>query len=207
MILRTLSQMHCLPKVVVYGVVPRDLINSGLYCPASTPVFQYLDSCFNVGNYYPHVYDNRNNWAYSILNEHLYCWKESTKFKNLSTLWWHKLLSTFVVTKQSINVLDKQIPLLPSPEQLQQAASVCLPSKEKLREFLIERRSYLNIDMNRYSLTYNPFSSFSYKQQLSYLDEMLSLCKSAGTHFIMVNMPISRENVALLGTTLSRLFA
>ena len=51
MILATLRQMHCLPKVVIYGITARDLINGAIYYPACTPEFQFLNQCFRVGDY------------------------------------------------------------------------------------------------------------------------------------------------------------
>ncbi len=142
MILTALRKMHRLPKIVVYGITARDLINNGLYCPASTPVFQYLNQCFNVGAYYPDVYNNKNNWLYSILATRLYCLRENTKLQNLSMIWCSKFLSTYVVpAKKSTRSSDEQrIMVPPSPKQFQYEVSH-LPNKDKLAGFyLIEKR-------------------------------------------------------------------
>jgi hypothetical protein len=198
MILATLRKMHCLPKIVIYGVTPRDFINNGIFCPASTPVFQYLDQRFEVGNLYQDVYENKNNPLYTVLKNCLYFFRENIRLKNTFVVWWQKLLLPFdtarVVTS---DWRDSIKTVLPSDEQFQDEPAPQILGKRMLDQYVKDKKPYLVSDLNSNSLAYRPFSEFIYKQQLSYFSRLISLCKSEDIQLIIVNMPTTQEHIEL----------
>jgi len=200
MILTTLRQLHCLPKVVIYGITPRDFINNGLFCPASSPVFQFLDQCFDVGFFYADVYDNKINPLYAILKEHIYLFREGMKLQNLFSIWWQKQVPPLSVGGRiGSNPVDPAGGELPSEQQLQEELGEQLPNKRATDEYVQSKQKSLASDLQFNSLAYVPFPNYIYKQQLRYFQKMISFCRSEGIHLVVVNMPTSREHIELVG--------
>ncbi len=201
MILAALRQQHVLPKIVIYGITPRDLINNGLFCPASTPVFKYLDDCFDIGAYYKHGYDRKDNWLYSAIINRLYYWRENSKLKDLFSILGKRILLAHASNENPTHDFDRRSTLvLPSAEQLKEEIPIKVPTEQRKAKYLLDRKPFLASDLQSYRATYRPFPTFGYKQQLHYLDDMISLCKSEGIRLIVVNMPTSYENVEILGS-------
>jgi len=89
---------------------------------------------------------------------------------------------------------------VPSQQQLEQSAAVSLPSESQLANYVQQENPHLSFDLTRYKVTYHPFPQATYEQQSEYLKKIISLCRAEHIHFIMINMPVTKENIDLLGT-------
>ena len=199
MILSTLRKINCSPKVIIYGVTPRDFINNGLFCPASTPTFQYLDQYFKIGELYPDIYDNKKDLLYAVLKKYVYFFRASLMLKNTFTIWWQKQMhSLFPNLGRSSCIEDFSSLKLPSEEQFRNESTPKLPNKSIVYQYIESNKPFLSIDLQFNSLAYSPFPHFIYKQQLYYFQKLISLCKSGGSQLLVVNMPTTLEHQKLL---------
>lgn len=61
-----------------------------------------------------------------------------------------------------------------------------------------ERAKLIKLDLELYNKRYNPYNATRTNKQLSFLHDLLAECKQHGTRVLMVGMPVSPANNALL---------
>ena len=148
-------------------------------------------------------YEDENNESYSIVNENVHLRKDSAIIRSSFAIWCRKLVfGNDIIEISASNHGHAEISTF--AKLIQQETSLRLPTKERKAKYLLDRKPFLAKDLKVYALAYKPFPAFGYRQQLHYLDEIISLCKSQGTNLILVNMPVSKENIDLLGDKIYR---
>lgn len=90
------------------------------------------------------------------------------------------------------------------PTQQVQAAPKTTPAaatagSAKNSALLTQDKALLKVDLDLYKSRYQPINHKRIKQQLSYLEEMLSRLKQARVPVILLGMPISKENQDIIG--------
>jgi hypothetical protein len=182
------------PKVIIYGIAPRDFMDHALASPASTEIFKFMSrmgdlsdvandsrgSLWEMGEYYlgqgSFVYNHRPDFIYlqsRLANE------------AARKLWGYKDLDNvhcpLLIRKQAF----LELPENNGPNEVM----ICPPSKTDL----------VFIDNSgEYQYRYKNPNLKQFNNQLSYLERMLKLAENQGIKVILVNMPLTKINVALM---------
>jgi hypothetical protein len=181
------------PDVVIYGIAPRDFIDSTLACPADTEPFHFLKRLVNIDDISPVVFESplpRLDWW---LQKQVYLYGYATDFQMASTQASTTALS--YLAPQPYNnppfTWWDRVRLIPNylPAEIHPEAVMAQPT-DKPAPFRDNRLEYAQ----RYK---NP-NPHTYRNQIYFLKKIAKFCKSEGIELVVVNMPITLYNVAML---------
>lgn len=182
------------PKTIIYGVAPRDFMDKALGSPASTEPYKLMERLGGLNDlsmtartsFWEQVeyvctrvsalYDHRPDFVYL---QHRYTKQLLTKLCGMKDL---ELVHTpFEVRKQAFQELPgdsgpNEVLIGPPP-----------PNSLKYQD---------NLDEYRYR--YAKFDKKQFDSQVGYLDKLMSGCEAEGINVILVNMPLTRDNIALM---------
>ncbi len=182
------------PKVIIYGIAPRDFMDNALKNPASTEIFKYMEklqdmpdiavsarkSVWDLVEYalskISFIYGHRADFVYiqHSIARNLLCTVCGARDMN-------EIHTTFPIRKQSLLELPEDAG---ENEVLVHPPS---PSGEAYTDNLPE-----------YRYRYSSFQEKQFKEQVSYLERLLALCKDRGIKIILVNMPLTRDNINVM---------
>jgi hypothetical protein len=179
------------PKMIVYGIAPRDLMDNTLDSPASTEIFKFMgklggtkDCAWQARHglwekieymleQASALYDHRNYFVY--LQQHY--------VHNLLRLFGHKYTDE-VHTPFAL----RRLTLLDLPEDIGSNERIALPN--------LEVKFVDNSD--EYRRRYQPFKQNKFQEQVDYLAKLMAYCQNEGIKLVLVNMPLTDDNIALM---------
>lgn len=180
------------PKVVVWGIAPRDFIDAAFDGPYSSDTARYMNKIANE-QVIPPAHQSIPSFIEAALSQ------VSALFKMRTDL----LSSEQAFIRQTRPIRDK----IPNQWSLNLACKHYKYGPElsqhlEIGDWIIPVcRSYttkLKDNSAEYSLRYNPFKIKVLKEQLAYLEKFLRLNQEAGTRVVLLNMPLTNENMALM---------
>lgn len=181
------------PDVIVYGVGPRDFMDSTLPCPSATDPYQYLSRFGDVtdhGALLANTWEQRLNFE---LEHSIYPYGHKM---DLQTQCQRKLLAWLdrcaPATGKPFTVHDRRS-LFPQYKVFEITENECFfrPSKP-------EDRAFSDANLLEYRKRYKDLNRTTYDGQMSFLSEILATAKERGTHVVLVSMPITELNRSLL---------
>jgi hypothetical protein len=182
------------PKVIIYGIAPRDFMDHALNSAASTEIFKYMSrlgdlsdiagesrgSLWEMGEYYlgqaSFIYNHRPDFIYvqhRLANEAA---RKVCGYKDMTYV--HCPL---MIRKQAF----LELPEDNGPNEVM----ICPPSDTDL----------VFIDNSgEYQYRYKNPNLKQFNGQVGYLERMLKVARNQGIKVILVNMPLTTQNVALM---------
>ncbi len=184
------------PDVVIYGVAPRDFIDSTLNAPGDTDAFKYITRIVNIDDVAQRVF--RSPWSkldwLCQRNIYLYCYSLDLRiiFDEASLRFLDSVLPR-PWTKTPFTWWDRQ-KLLPNylPAEIHPDAVMAGPIDRQTAE-----QKYSD-NTQEYMRRYKNPDIQTYKTQMYFLNKIAEFCRKERIEFVLVNMPISLENIALL---------
>jgi hypothetical protein len=89
-----------------------------------------------------------------------------------------------------------------TPQELLRIARRDLPEDNGLRQWMVKPQtqpiSQFEDNSKEYTARYNPFKAKLFDMQLGYLDKFLALAKQLGIKVLLVNMPLTQDNLSLI---------
>ncbi len=184
------------PDVVIYGVAPRDFIDSTLVAPGDTDAFKYLTRLVNIDDVAQSVF--RSPWA-----------KLDWLFQRNLYLYFYGLDLKLAIEEQSERFLNKVLPrpwsktpftwwdrqkLIPSylPAEIHPDAVMAGPIDRATAE------SKYTDNTVEYRHRYSHPDKHTYKTQMYFLAKIAEFCRKERIELVIVNMPITLENIGLL---------
>lgn len=184
------------PDVVIYGVAPRDFIDSTLTAPGDTDAFKYLTRIVNIDDVAQRVFRSfwskldwlfqRNIYMYFHSIDLRVRWAEMAESFINKTLprpwakfpftWWHRR-----------EILPEYLPADMYPRAVMTGPLVKGSPECKYADNTLE-----------YKMRYKHPDKKTYKTQMFFLAKIAELCRKERMELVIVNMPICRENIALL---------
>ncbi|MBS1991219.1 MAG: hypothetical protein JSS83_11915 [Cyanobacteria bacterium SZAS LIN-3] len=182
------------PKVIIYGIAPRDFMDHALSSPASTEIFKLMSrmgdlsdvaqesrgSIWEMGEYYlgqaNFIYGHRPNFIYMqyrLTNEAL---RKICGYKNLDYV-----SCPLMIRKQAF----LELPENNGPNEV----LICPPSAADL---------VFMDNSGEYRYRYKNPNLKQFASQVGYLERLLKVSDKRGIKVILVNMPLTEENVALM---------
>ena len=196
------------PDLVIWGIAPRDFVDNSFPGPFSSPTASYMSrlagkdvvgdegksekrsSFWGTANSILHamlaLYEKRLDVLLAIHNDTdriLENVRSAVKAARLEGNG-HSLLSKNMTSdgerKFVVNFTDDSRP----------GDEIINPENERPKAVVDNSAQY--------RLCYNPFNSYKFETQLSYLNKFLADRKTLGTRVLLVNMPLTKANMSLM---------
>ncbi|HNB22238.1 MAG TPA: hypothetical protein PKZ32_07470 [Candidatus Melainabacteria bacterium] len=183
------------PDVIVYGVGPRDFMDSLLPSPAATDPYQYLSRFGDVTSHRHLIapeWDQRLNFELAQLvypYGHKYDMSVSTERAITAAIneWLPK-----PKTDKPFTIQDRRT-LFPYYKQME------ITSNEAFfRPTTPETRTFDNANLNEYKKRYARLNWRTYCHQMKFLADLMNSARERGTQVILISMPITDINRDLL---------
>lgn len=184
------------PDVVIYGVAPRDFIDSTLAGPNDTEPFRYLTRIVNIDDVGAHVFRNlfcKLDW---YLQRNFFIYEYAMDFRLLLGDAAEVSINTVVPrpwTNKPFTWWDR-VKLLPEylPAECHAEAVMATPLDRKTAETQYKDNTI------EYQARYKKPDEHTYKTQMYFLRKMVQYCHKERIELILVNMPITWYNVNML---------
>lgn len=190
------------PKTIVYGIGPRDFQDNLMPGVDSSETFQVLADLSDL----PELLKAKNITVDRKVNVVL---------QRISPLWrYHSDIATYLTLRMK-KLMETCLPYVvfdkyDNQHQLKPRKRGQFPEEAKgePKAFPGIALDHLNAEQthNEYLWRYNPLSLVQLKTQCQYLDRFLSLCHLRGITVVMVNMPLSHDNLGIMPNGLYRLY-
>jgi len=194
LIARSLLTGEKQPKVIIYGIAPRDLIDNTLPSAASTETFRYLNRLSDFSDIELSARTSFNEYFQYGLEKAIYTLSHRPDLLCLQ----HKL--AYAVAPFGKEAFSEA--RIDTPFALRHQARMDLPDDNGSNELRIgpydKAAEPFRDNTQEYRFRYASIKQKTYKSQLSYLEKLMSLCKQRGIQLIVVNMPLTPGNVSLM---------
>lgn len=215
LILRRAVDAGRAPKIVIFGIGPRDFIDNIVPPPGKSPVCQLLSNRITL----PEIFAEARTLDETrdlLLGQLVYLYKVRTDYKTMLTGWACDLFShpadlyeSNQMTKLSQRVDGAKDLAEVSQESKAATREVCkidqkidpTPVKSQKDEtkaasqpFTAEQKRSQFADLPEWKERYRPANNDRFEKEKAAFQKMLDTCKQKGIRMIVVNMPITKEN-------------
>jgi hypothetical protein len=188
---KTLFVQERKPRVIIYGIAPRDLIDNTLGNPSSTDTFRLMSRLGGIGDV---------DWT----ARNTFWGKVEFLFESVSSLYRHR--SYFVYLQQNyvkplLRIAGYQVTdEVHTPFALRRLALLEMPEDIGVNERIATPGAPVRYTDNsdEYRRRYQPFKQKDFMAQRAYLEKFLSYCQQQGIEVVLVNMPLTQENLNLM---------
>lgn len=187
------------PKLVICALAPRDFMDNYRSQIDKTPVYQVLADVTSLGDLIDRGMPIAQVRDFLIGNL-WYFYKVKVDYRTVATLATAKLSGHPVTLFNATQ--NKKV-----PTTAKSAGGLCAPEEEaqqevgvletKIKPDYTPKPNTLS-DLEQYQHVYNPPNRTLFKQQTGYLEKMLKLANRNKINLVLVNMPLSDENKALI---------
>lgn len=185
------------PDIVIYGVAPRDFLDSSLSAPTDTEPFHFLNRIVTTDECASGLFRDPLSRLNGFLNRNLYLAHHGLDYQMLFANKGDRLLNKIAPAPwdgKPFTYWDR-VKLLPGykPCEIHQNAVMIGPMtrEQAIASFTDNTLEYIE----RYK---NP-DPHTYRNQLYFLRKLFKLCQKERIELIVINMPISKENINTLG--------
>jgi hypothetical protein len=191
----TLLNGHYKPTTIVYGIAPRDFMDNTLTNVTTTETFRYLsrvgDLSKTIAATKPSFWDAIDNSVakVSFLYQHrvdLMCWQQRTS-KLLLESFGQRNLDSYHVPFELRRIAMKEL-----PEDVASNETMVCPYGDPPVPYLD--------NLGEYRQRYAHMNQKMFKSQIGYLEQLLQYSKEQKINIVLVNMPLTADNVATMPT-------
>ncbi len=184
------------PDVVIYGIAPRDFLDSTLNSPVDTEPFQYFRRLVNLDDVANRMFRTplaKLDW---FLHRNFYLYGKAMDFQLACVDLTTEFLSKAVPVPAGGKPFTwwDRTKLLPSylPGEIVPNAVMSTPTTLK------EALAAYSDNSKEYQARYKSPDPLTYKTQIYFLREMAKFCRKERIELIVVNMPVTIENAMIL---------
>lgn len=179
------------PKVIIYNIAPRDFIDNTLGNPGASEIFKYMS---RLGGVKDVGWQARGGiWE-----------KLEYGLEHFSSVYNHRQYFVYLQQKYANSIL-KPLGFKPSQEvhtpfELRRLALFELPEDMGTNERIASpnlKDSFVD-NSDEYLKRYQPFKMKNFLVQIDYLDKLFAYCREQGIELVLVNMPLTSQNINLL---------
>lgn len=184
------------PEVVVYGVAPRDFIDSRMASPTDTEPFRFLNRLVNTDECASGLFRDPLGRLEWLINRNLYVSHHAVDFQMLSGDQIKDILEKVTPVPPGARAYTywDRVKLMPlyKPGEIHTQAIITQPTSraQATAEWRDNTMEYIE--------RYRHPDKHTYKTQFYFLRKLAQLCKQEKIELILVNMPIAKENIAVL---------
>lgn len=198
------------PKIVIFGMGPRDFIDNVAPPAGKSPVCQLLSNRTTLREIFSEV-RTLDETRDLLLGQLVYLYKVRTDYKTMLTGWACDLFahpadlyeSNQLAKLSKKTAEEKGVAVAASPAQDQTAASeiktreVCKIDQENDQSSTEQKRAQF-ADLPEWRERYLPANVDRFEKEKASFQKMLDTCKKKGIRMIVVNMPITNENKEII---------
>jgi hypothetical protein len=183
------------PRILIYGIAPRDLLDNNVLSPVSTDIFRYLSTIGSVSSL--------PTDAFVSIDDRVGCFLRQIVF-----LVDRKSALTKYASAQAQAMIPNVIPSLcnvkaGSPEQQKLAEAQAQIGKiqkpnDDMAKKIAAFQLLQNVSKGVTIFRYNPYCAERYNRQVVYLDMLLSHLDNIGVQLVIIKMPLKNEHVAIM---------
>lgn len=182
------------PKAIVYGIAPRDFIDNTLPSPASTETYRYAERFADLSKIESEARPSLFERVDLLLSKLSYIYSHRNDFIAAQ-----KTVLTAVLYPRT-SAADRQ--RIECPWKLRQLALLQFPEDNGTNELMIapyglHHEPYKD-NSEEYRQRYARVKEKTYDCQLSFFKKLLGYCRDEGIQLSVVNMPLTRDNIALM---------
>jgi hypothetical protein len=175
-------------------VAPRDFIDNTLASPASTETFRYAERLHNLSELEMSARNSIWEKVEYLLAQASFIYQKRLDFVYLQHLVCKSILA------QTLGLKDLEG--VHAPFALRGAAMLQLPEDTGPNELCISpydaKQAKYSDNLDQYRYRYLPFRPKPYKAQVSYLGKLLCYAQNEGINVVLVNMPITKDNMSIM---------
>lgn len=181
--------------ILVWGVAPRDLVDSSFSDPASTETVRYLDKVNYPQDALP---ESKRVWKQveRQIERNLFLYGKRADIqcveRNIAETVINRLTGTTFDTIRTLQPLLK-IAMAEQPEENSPGQWIVSPYSIKAA-----KHALWNDNSEEYRMRYQPFRPKIFKSQSDYMDKLLQQAQKLGFSVVLVNMPLLKQNTDLL---------
>lgn len=183
------------PEMIIYGVAPRDFIDSELAGPQDTEPFRYLNRVVSIDKLEKDVFHSPLEKINRKLEKNIYFYKNAIDLQMVASGSFEKLVDKVApepTSKKPFTYWDR-VKLLPEYKkgEFHPKAHMCNP------EDLSKRGEYLDNSIE-YVHRYKRLNKTSFETQMFFLEKLSRFLKENNISLVLVNMPLTNDNMKLL---------
>lgn len=178
------------PRVVFWGIAPRDFMDNTVPAVGKTPVYEVLQDWRCLAD----IWQRHMNLC------------ETRDFLASSTWYYFRVKADYRTFLQAVaaDLLNHPLTLFDASAKEQSATADSLRQADKPGSALADtsNKSHLERDLANYKERYNPPNYKRYNEELVYFQKLLALCQKHNIQAVIINMPISSLNKSLIPSDL-----
>lgn len=184
------------PDVVIYGIAPRDFIDSTMSSAADTEAFRFLRRIVPIDNVASHVFRTPFQRLEWFINRTFYISEHAADLQLAAKEKTEKVVNQVIACPKTDSPFTwwNRIKLLPSylPGEIRPLAVMTGPITEEAA-----RKRWVN-NAPEYVERYKRPDKHVRETQFYFLKEIAKFCKKERIELVLVNMPITTYNIHLL---------
>ncbi|MBX9950571.1 MAG: hypothetical protein K2Y39_15490 [Candidatus Obscuribacterales bacterium] len=197
LILRRAIDAGRAPKIVIFGIGPRDFIDNIVPPPGKSPVCQLLSNRITL----PEIFAEARSLDETrdlLLGQLVYLYKVRTDYKTMLTGWACDLFAHPADLYESnqlakLSQKEEKTRQVCKVEQTTDQTSNNLEASGKLTLKQTSKRAQF-ADLPEWKERYRPANNDRFEKEKAAFQKMLAICKEKSIRMIVVNMPLTKEN-------------
>jgi hypothetical protein len=181
------------PKVIVYGIAPRDFMDHALPSAASTEIFKYMKRIGDLSAIDSEAYNSPVERAENYLSKISFAYKHRADFLYLQSRWAKALFRQMGY---------KEMEVVNSPLHVRKQAFTELPEDNGPTSLFVDppelpQEEYV-ANLDEYRFRYRKINQKQFDSQTNFLRRLLGLARKENIALVLVNMPLTEDNIKLM---------
>jgi len=190
------------PKLLVLGLTLRDFIDSGVECAASTPTYQFFKHYFEgqaqedlskVAIQTSQLWQGVTEKAQDWMDRNLYLSGKRLSAQYLNNAFWQKEISGVT---GGVEKLDDNLVIAPSKDMMDSLFGDAVEPGQFL--FTPYATAPYQDNTREYKRRFKDYDPAKLAIQEKFLTKLLAHCKEQNIEVMVVNMPLTPQNMALM---------
>ncbi len=192
------------PKLLVLGMTLRDFIDSGVECAASTPTYQYFKHYVDKKQYQSdlsklalqtgNVWNGLMEKTQDFLDRNVYLSGKRLAAQYLNNQFWQEKIGSLTGGQEKLD--DKMVNAPPSKDVMDSLFGDAVEPGQFL--FTPMATAPYQDNTREYKRRFKDFDPAKLACQKEFLQKLLTYCKSNDIEVMLVNMPLTPQNMALM---------
>jgi hypothetical protein len=182
------------PKVIIYGVAPRDFMDSALPSAASTEIYKYMSRIGDLSAVDKDAYSSFWQQGENALGKISFTYKHRPDFLYIQHRWAKELFRKLLGYKE--------LELVNSPYHVRKQAFSELPEDNGPGSLFVDppgpAQEPYEANLDEYRFRYRKVNLKQFNTQLSFLERLLVLSEKENIRVVLVNMPLTEDNINLM---------
>jgi hypothetical protein len=182
------------PKVIIYGIAPRDFMDSALPSAASTEVYKYMSRIGDLSSVDKDAYSSFWQQGENALSKISFTYKHRPDFLYIQHRWAKELFRKLLGYKE--------LELVNSPYHVRKQAFSELPEDNGPGSLFVDppgpAQEPYEANLDEYRFRYRKVNLKQFNTQLSFLERLLALSERENIRVVLVNMPLTEDNINLM---------